>query len=55
MSKLKINKGALINIGVMTVGLAGIVLNGMKEDIERDKFKELIKKEIIEELSKSKE
>ena len=55
MSNLKINKGTLISIGVVAAGLARAVLTGMKENIERDEFKELIKKEIIEELSKSKE
>lgn len=55
MSKLKINKGTWINIGVVAVGLIGTVLTGMKESIERDELKELIKKEIIEELSNSKQ
>ena len=55
MSNLKIKKGTLISIGVVAAGLIGTVLTGMKESIERDELKELIKKEIIEELSNSKQ
>lgn len=52
-NKFKIDVKMLLGIGALGLTYLAGKLTGMQEDIEREEFKDEIKKEIFDELNKS--